>query len=43
MGESIKEALRVQCDARRRLEFPGAPLTSDAGLLACRELADVLG
>ncbi len=43
MGESTKEALRVHFDARVRLEFHGARLTSDAGLLACRELDDALG
>jgi hypothetical protein len=43
MGESTKEALRVHFDARIRLEFHGATLTSDAGLLACRELDDALG
>jgi hypothetical protein len=43
MGESTKEALRVHFDARVRLEFHGATLTSDGGLLACRELDDALG
>jgi hypothetical protein len=43
MGERTEEALRVHFDARVRLEFHGVTLTSDAGLLACRELDDTLG
>ena len=43
MGESTKKALRVHFDARARLEFHGATLTSNGGLLACRELDDALG
>jgi hypothetical protein len=43
MGERTKEALRVHFDARVRLEMQSATLTSDAGLLACRELDDALG
>jgi len=42
MGEKVKEALRVQFDKRLRLEFHGAKMTSDAGLLACRELDGAL-
>ncbi len=35
MGEKAKEALRVQFDKRLRLEFQGARITSDGGLLCC--------
>ena len=42
MGEKTKEALRVQFDKRLRLEFHGARITSDAGLLACREFDGAL-
>ena len=43
MGEKTKEILKLQFDKRLRLEFHGARITSDAGLLACRELDEVLG
>ncbi len=38
-----KDALRVDFDGRIRLEFHGANVTSDAGLLAYRELDEALG
>ncbi len=43
MGEKTEETLKLQFDKRLRLEFHGARITSDAGLLTCRELDEVLG
>ena len=43
MGEKTQNALKLQFNKRLRLEFHGARITSDAGLLACRELDGVLG
>jgi len=43
MGESKQEALRVDFDGQIRLEFHGAKVTSDAGLLVYRELDEALG
>ena len=43
MGESTNVCAKLRFDHRIRLEFHGATITSDAGLLACRELDDALG
>jgi len=43
MGEGKQDALRVDFDGQIRLEFHGAKVTSDAGLLAYRELDESLG
>ncbi len=41
MGEGKKDALKVNFNKRLKLEFHGVKVTSDAGLLAYREINDV--
>ena len=43
MGESENAGLRLHFNGHLRLEFRGAKVTTDAGMLAVRELDEVLG
>ena len=42
MGDDKKTSLKLNFDSKVRLEFREATITSDAGLLVCRELDDAL-
>jgi hypothetical protein len=43
MGDSPNDPLRVDLGRQIKLEFHGSTVTSDAGLLAYRELDNALG
>ena len=42
MNESRKDALRLAFDRQLKVDLHGTKMTSDAGLLACREMDEVI-